>query len=529
MNEVETAAADGAAIQTGQANSVSSEARAAQAQTQDQSRDLGETVVPITSLKVSACLKLGDTGKVRPEIGLGATFGTGFCLDAACRFIATNYHVAVAARIEKIQGQKVVQRYCATGPTDEAATANFIPNAGVFAFTSKRDLALFELQRPLPHHHGLPFSLDELQTGEGYEIFGYPKGAAGAELRLTRFQVRFKAATTSGLLAFEFRSPEEAERVAGVSGGIVLDPRTKKVVGVLSGTSQNVALAVSAQALADFVTKAQPFMAQTLFPGRQAISPLAADIHPKYGEFVDRGSDGVPRHRPEEPAEVRRLRQSAQLLADNIRDFIAVQSFAWGSGNSEPNVEARYEIRVIGGVQWFRSYPDGEKEFEAGRVPYPQRAAWVLPGDEWSKLPKMIGTEYQLKVHQWPDAVMKNEPIKVFQYYASAEDNLCPFEAVTDFGLFTRSKAVAAACYGEVWTDAEMNIIRISKRLELPKEFGEDVGAVVTYGWLDQANGPRRPVPFTIYVESRQRKHSYWCRGNFTDYRMFSVGARLLQ
>jgi hypothetical protein len=41
---------------------------------------------------------------------------TGLCLDPACRFIGTNYHVAMMARPRKIRGERVVQLYLATGP-----------------------------------------------------------------------------------------------------------------------------------------------------------------------------------------------------------------------------------------------------------------------------------------------------------------------------------------------------------------------------------------------------------------------------
>src|ERR1700693_218279 len=98
-------------------------------------KHFGETVVPITSLKMTTpSLKMGMSGKVGPNPGIDATFGTGFCLDAACTFIATNYHVAVTARPNKIEREKIVQQYLATGPDDEGATSNYIPNLGAFSY-----------------------------------------------------------------------------------------------------------------------------------------------------------------------------------------------------------------------------------------------------------------------------------------------------------------------------------------------------------------------------------------------------------
>ena len=134
-----------------------------------------------------------------------------------------------------------------------------------------------------------------------------------------------------------------------------------------------------------------------------------------------------------------------------MRDFIAVQGYAWGSEDRDPEVSEAYEVRVIDGVQRFRRYPDGKNELE--EMPNPSLRGWVTASDEWSQLPKMVGTEYRLKVQQVPDIVLNNRRMKVFPYYSSVEDNRCPFAPVEDFGFFAVSKTVAVACYGEVWTE----------------------------------------------------------------------------
>jgi hypothetical protein len=171
-----------------------------------------------------------------------------------------------------------------------------------------------------------------------------------------------------------------------------------------------------------------------------------------------------------------------------------------------PAARAEYQVRVIEGVQRFRMYPDGKKESE--EVPNPRLNGWVLPADEWSKLPKMVGTEFRLKVHQAADLVVSEQRMKVFQYYASVEDTLCSFAPVEDFGFFTISKAVPVACYGEIWADEDANIIRMSKHLELSDKLKDYRGwdnaqFVLTYGWLKRANEPPRLVPLTIFTEAR--------------------------
>ena len=47
--------------------------------------DFTEIVVPITSVKIIPSAKLNISRKPSPKLDLGANFGMGFCLDAACR------------------------------------------------------------------------------------------------------------------------------------------------------------------------------------------------------------------------------------------------------------------------------------------------------------------------------------------------------------------------------------------------------------------------------------------------------------
>jgi hypothetical protein len=505
----------------------------------EHTQDFGEIVVPITSVKFTPSVKLGISGKPGPELDVEAGFGTGFCMDAACRFIATNYHVAMGTRTYRIKGEKIFRRFLATGPQDKDATANALPNGDVLPYAVGRDLAIFELRHPLPHHHGLTFSLDELEDGQEVDIYGYPKGILNPIRKLTRFPATFKGPTTSGLLAFDYKlSTDKPICMGGASGGIVVDRKTEKIVGILSGTAESMALAVPVQALADFVSEAQPFLAQRIFPTTKDVSPLSPDIYLKFAPRPDHYPKFVPVHasgpqqRPEEPAEVKVLRNKAQLLADSMRNYIAVQSYQWGSGDKEPSAMAEYEVRVIDGAQRFREYPDGKKELE--EVPYPHLNGWVLGSDEWSMLPTMVGTEFRLKVHQADDVVVNEQRMKVFRYYASVEDNLCPFAPVEDYGFFTIRKTVAVACYGEVWTDEDTNIIRMSQSLELSDKLKafrgwEECRVVITFGWLKRASESPRLVPLTIFAEARYKKKKvYWCRGQFTDYRIFDSRVKIV-
>ncbi|SRR6266851_1202644 len=472
--------------------------------------DFNRTVVPITDLKL-----LG--------LGIEGMFGTGFCLDPECRFIGTNYHVAMMARSRKIKGEKVIQRYLATGPDDEGATVNDGPSVGSMRYTLSRDLAIFELRHSVPHHHGASFSLDDLQVGQEIDIYSYPKETINPIRSLLQFHGTFKGQTTTGLLAFDYSLSAHKAIRPGASGGIVVDSKTRQIVGILDGIARNgeaIALAVPVQSLADFVSKVQPFLAQSIFPSTKGISPVSADLYPK---FAPSPAD-VLQHRPEEPAEVKVLRNKSQLLADSMRNFIAVQTFAWGSGNKVPDAVSAYEVRVLDGYQRFRKYPDGKKELQD--VPFPPLNTVMVPGGEWSELPQMVGTELRLKIRQAADVVVNERRMKVFQYRADPEDGVCRWKSNFDFGFFAVNKIVTVACYGEVWTDEDTNILRMSEHYELPGKW-KDYQGVVTYGWLQRTNETPRLIPLTISTQAEYNKKVYWCRGRFTNYQVFSSRVKI--
>jgi len=474
-------------------------------------RDFEKTVVLITDLQF-----LG--------LGIEAKSGTGFCLDPECRFIATNYHVAVMAQPRRIKGEKVIRRYLATGPDDEAATLNDGPSVGPMKYTISRDLAIFELRHPLRHYHGAAFSLDDLELGQEIDIYAYPKESINPIRSLLRFHGTFKGQTTTGLLAFDYSLSADKAIRPGASGGIVVDSKTQQIVGILNAIARNgeaAALAVPVQSLADFVSKVQPCLAQSIFPPPKGISPVSVDIYPK---FVPPPHTDTLRYRAEEAAEVKILRSKAQLLADSIRNFVAVQTFAWGSGNKAPVAESAYEVMVLDGSQRFRKYPDGKRELR--EVPLPPLNNVIGTGGEWSELPRIVGTQFGLKIQQAPDVVVDGRRIKVFQYRADAEDGVCSFRSIFDFELFTIHKDVTVPCYGEVWTDEETNILRMSQHLE---NFGwwKHYQSVVTYGWLQRSGESPRLIPLTISAQAERGKSVYWCRGRFVNYQVFSSQVKM--
>lgn len=498
-------------------------------------QDLSKTVLPLNGfhLKLKKKSLPSSTGwaalvpKITPA--LETDFGTGFCVDPECRFIGTNYHVAALARPRKIKGDQVIQQYLATGPEDDGATTNDIFSPKPMKYTLSRDFAIFELRHPLPHYHGISFSLDNPEIDQPVDIYAYPEESHKPMRSLEQFHGAFKGRTTAGFLAFEYSFADGRPIRPGASGGLVVDGKTQEIVGVLSrvglGTNGHaVALAVPVQFVAGFVSKVQPWLAQDLFPSanKETLSPASGDLYP---ESVLPPAAGSLQHRSEEPAELKMLRQKAQLLADSMRNFIAVQSFAWGSEDNPPAVFAEYEVKILEGFQRFREYPDGKKELQ--NVPFPPVNTVVVPGGEWSELPQMVGTALRLKIHQAPDAVVNGHPIKVFQYRAESEDAVCTFKSVRDFGFFEASKTVSVPCYGEVWTDESLHILRASEHLQFSGEW-KDYESVVTYGWLRRAGEADRLIPRTIFTQIRKDKKVYWCRGLFTNYRIFDAQAKIV-
>jgi hypothetical protein len=490
--------------------------------------DASRTVMPISAVRL-------DFGVAKAA---DVNFGSGFCLDVRCRFVATNYHVAVKSGVSlRIKGEKVIERFLDTGPDDDGATFNELETAGAepLKYNATRDLAIYVLKEPLAKRrmYGLTLSLDELEENQEVDIYAYPlTSQLKLKRQLIKFPGKFEGTTSDGRLVFRyelFRGSEEIK--GGASGGLVVEHNTQEVVGVLSGVSKgsNEAIAISTQALADFVGRVKPELRNELFPPAKPIQDaptkeLLADIYPAY---APPGSTSVIRHgRQEEPEDVANLRGSAQKLTEDIKDFVAVQTILYG-GMRRPPPPFQYETQVIGGVQQFREYPEGTKELM--EIPWPGVYPVLRPSWEWSSLPSLVGAELKLKIVEAPELEIGSRSLKVFQYYGSVEDGVCVFAKIDDYVLFREAKKYSVPCSGEVWTDKDFNIIRMSENYSLPPEAGwSNYRAVVTYGWLRKPGEPDRLVPTTFAAQAELNGKVYWNRGQFTDYRVFSTKAKLL-
>jgi hypothetical protein len=454
---------------------------------------------------------------------------TGFCLDPACQFVATNYHVAEIAKPKRLGGEKIVEQHLATSEKDDGATWNPMASLPIrLKFTQSRDLAIFKLRHPLPHHHGANFQVEELSVGNAVDIFAFPKESISpiARRQLLKFHGRFEGETDKGLLAFSYDLADGKAIRPGASGGIVVNSETQRIAGVLSSIAtdtRRVALAVPIRSLVDFVNKELPVLAERIFPPSDEIPQGATDLYPK---LVPTPHTESLEHRAEEPPAIKLLRSKAQSSAEHMDELIAVQTFTWGAGSRALTEQNAYEVRFLDGEQRFREFPNGKKDMT--EVPYPAALSHaVKTTNAWSAALLLIGTEFGLKIQQAADAIVGGRKVKVYQYRGDAEDGVCRFRRDLDLGFLQTHKMYSVDCYGEVWTDAEMNVLRLSQHLELSGKW-KNYELVVTYGWLQKTGEPARLVPVTISTQAEHNNKVYWCRGRFMNYQLFNSRVRIV-
>lgn len=495
----------------------------------EQSRDFNKTVVPIAKLQ-----SYGPFQTVK--------FGTGFCIDPDCRFIGTNYHVAKAmGKHFKVKGSPVVNRWLGTGPDDDEASKNRMsgPLGKILPrekYAQIRDMAVVELRWPLSKkgYHGLPFSNDDLQYGQEVFIYSFPLHW-NPKRKLERFKATFAAYNvkysnrsledlSDKPLMFNY-DPADGKITGGASGGLVVDG-CGRVVGILSTKVEQLdhtIAAVPVPVFSAFFSRIQPFLSTQLFPTSVVIPPASADNYP---EWTPLPPSGHLEHRPVEPIEVRTLRQKAQALSDSMRNFIAVQSFEWGKGdrNNTPEAIAQFEVRVIDGYQKFREYPDGTKEFQDVPFPAPLNTA-IATGGEWAEMPDLVGNNLKLRINHVPDITMNGKTFQVFQWVGQIEDGICKFKTIVDFGFASMSKVNTLECYGEVWTDNDLNLVRASENYKLLGTW-KNYHGVVTFGVVTIGEHKVR-VPVTIATQAEYHGKLYWCQGIFSEYHEFASTVKI--
>ena len=468
----------------------------------------GQTVFPITKLQI-----YGPFAAIK--------FGSGFCLDPECRFIVTNYHVArLMGKHFSIEHDPVVERWLASGPNDEGATAE--------GFNPLHDLAVAELKRSLNRKgfHGLPYNREDVQDlafDQDVDIYTFPL-ELNPKRKLQHFHGKYIGVNQNGLLVFSYE-PNPQRLRGGASGGLIVDGKGR-VMGVFARIAfnrNNIVLGVPVEVLSAFVSKIQPYLAATLFPKTAFIPPVEPDFYP---EWVPPRPDGRLERRRVEPPDVQMFRQKAQDVVNSMRGLISVESFEWGHGSAanDPQAIGYYEVRTFDGYQHYRKYPDGKKELD--HVPWPPLTFAIEPGAAWSYTPKIVAKELDLRIRRAPDIIWKGQTLRVFQYHGAMEDRVCGFDYETDFIIMIHHHIEFYDCSGEAWTDQDENIVRISEDYYMA-DSQTKVRMIVTFGWTDIV-GERFLVPATLSLETKGASGIHWCRGQFTDYQQYRSTARLV-
>ncbi len=481
--------------------------------------------------------------------------GTAWCLDKECSLMITNYHVAkFLGKDLVVNGETVESVSLATGPDDDGASEVGSFTAEVFKYATVRDLAILRMRSPMASKgmHGVNIFVGQLQKGEPVSIVSYPNG------KLTVTSGRFDFADAVGVLQFQLSSP----LAPGSSGGLILNDQGE-AVGIVTSINTNnskpVVFAVPIWSLAEFVNKSQPKAYATLFAapiwrpdssGQLASeTPLHQDVSDRAlpagetndftipepnglnplpvlpSQYLTLATFSVPpqtarmtelREREEEKPETQALRQKAQALIGGMTNLIAVQTVTQANRSVQQHV-----VRVIDGQQVF-VLPDGR---QVNSMPDP-KGAFVVPGSEWRDLPQTVGTNYRLPLRYLEERSEGGHRIKIFYFEATLEDKICGLRVKN----FWKTWTGAAPCHGEVWTDADLNILRISEQMDLPPKSGlQSCTITILYGWLRHGGLTDRLVPASMRMATT-KANTIAAESStiFSEYHQFHATTRMM-
>lgn len=505
-------------------------------------------------------------GEVRPESVIGKVhnprtpftserLGTAWCLTPKCELMITNYHVVqfIGQKLA-INGERVAVSWSATGPDDQGA--RFVPSfTESYKYTLVRDLAILKMKEPMSRKgmHGVRLYSGQLQAGETVTVLSYPAG------KLAVTSGNFDSIVEDGILKFNMAAP----LAAGCSGGLILNDRDE-AVGVLFALhpSRTSVYAVPIWSLAQFVKKVQPDLYSSLFPvdpyrpditGRVLTKALATNPEPNpapiptpnptnslvaaakgginpiailpaallRSAFTDtpvRPQRSMELHvRDKETIEVQTLRRKAQMMVEQMANFVALQTLTLSD-----NAVWQHQVRVVDGQQTF-TRADGT---ELKELPLPHLG--IVPGSEWRDLPQMVGSNLRLPLRYLGERTENRQTVKVFEYTATQEDRVCWIRVKR--GWLMRVWKGAVPCRGEVWTDSDFNILRITQEMTLPRESTlERTKIIVLYGWLRHESLTERLVPVAIQLRA-EGAHGWALESSatFSAYRVFHASAMVL-
>jgi len=442
--------------------------------------------------------------------GVELKYGTGWCADAGCSLLVTCYHVAREVSPGKIGGAKVLQVDVASGPDDDGAVLIMTTSGGWLRYNPLNDVALISLSQPLLPGTPTPsFYTGHLVPGQELVVHGFPSGGKQEAVAAKLLSVG------DGLLELSLAT----ETAAGLSGSAVTD-KQGRIVGMLSSVTDGRAFAVPLWSIADALRKFRPALHSQLFPdgprkppefqgsmviSRELLAALSG-ASPEPALPLASLEDGLGQAFPElvphptrllntreEPVDILKLRRRAQRMFQQMANLRALQTLRLNTeGNSE--LTWLHELYVDSHDLVFRAIDDGQL---MSALPLPRRRRAVLPGAEWRDLPRMVASEFKLRLEEVGTKDVGGKQLRVFRYQASVEDRVCWAFFRTTEVFWSHDRHFPVACRGEVWTDAELNLLRISQELEVsagkvPMQLFQ---LAVLYGWL---GGDLVPVEMAV-------------------------------
>lgn len=113
--------------------------------------------------------------------------------------------------------------------------------------------------------------------------------------------------------------------------------------------------------------------------------------------------------------------------------------------------------------------------------------------------------------------------MRIFDYQASDEDAVCSIRVKG--GFLRRIWKGPVMCRGEVWTDEEFNILRMTQELSVPQRAGIDrYQIVILNGWLERPPLRKLLVPVRMHLQVRTNAGLVFvASGSFSDYRVFAA------
>jgi hypothetical protein len=397
--------------------------------------------------------------------------------------------------------------------------------SGTRSYNPSRDIAIYELLKPMKGFEGIPFSLEPLTPGDEVEIAAFPgriTGLTDFSRDLTIWHGSFINEDQNGCLAFRYTLSETGGKIRpGSSGGIVV--RNGKIVGILRAVTREglIAEAVPVSSLEVFLSKVNPFLHAQLFPQATVVSPVSVDAFPPWD--APASPPGELERRVAEPVEVQAVRAEAQALYESMKYLMTRQTFAWSEGGT-PQMQAAYDLKVRDGLELFTI---GNHEYT--EIPYPPIDSFFVPSPLWLNAPRYATRDWSLHIRHAGRTTINEKSIDVYQWQAlGRESKICEWEDRLSFLLFERRKIYDVSCYGEVWLSDDGDIMRISETYVMPQTHFAIYEAVVVYGRV-VLDGESHLVPTTISAHARLGKsRMLYCDSIFSDYRLWGSQVRLV-